>query len=241
MDKQELLEKSSHLKSEKQKFINDTFLWARLARDAVDKLPDSDFFFLVPSTKTRGELKTLTRTNIKASKDRILRKDIYNSAFIYMVASVEDYLSKIMTWILRCDSQRIKCTIPGVSFTQQVPVTDLVDMNKDDILRDIINQRVQGLFYASPAKQLEYFDKALDLRIDDEIWGKWIEIKARRDLWIHNAGIVNKTYINKTGDHKLCELEEEAIIEDDYFRKSISYLKSMIGQIDTGIRAQYKE
>lgn len=240
MDKQELLEKASHLRIEKQSFINDTFLWAQLARDAVDKLPDSSFRIQVPSTKTRGEVKTLTRNNAAASKERIIKKDIYNSAFVYLVAAVEDYLSKIMTLVLLYDSKRIKCTIPGVSFTQQVSVVDLVDMDKDEILIDIINQRVQSLFYASPAKQLEYFDKALNLQLNDEIWGKWVEIKARRDLWIHNAGVVNQTYITKAGDYKLCELGEEAIIGNDYFCCSISYLKSMIGYIDVGIRNQYK-
>lgn len=49
-------------------------------------------------------------------------------------------------------------------------------------------------------KQIEYFDKALGIKVDDDIWGKWVEIKARRDLWVHNAGIVNQVYIDKVRD-----------------------------------------
>lgn len=69
-------------------------------------------------------------------------------------------------------------------------VTELIDKERDTIIAEIAEQRLEGLFYASPQKQVKYFDKALGLKVDDDIWGKWIEIKARRDLWIHNAGKV---------------------------------------------------
>ena len=153
---------------------------------------------------------------------------------------MEDYLTKIMTWILLCDNKRIKCTVAGVNFSKEVTVVDLIDNDKDAIIENIINQRVESLFYAGPQKQLEYFDRALGIKVDDDIWGKWIEIKARRDLWIHNAGIVNQIYIEKTREYKLCELGSEAIIDEQYFSKCVATLKTMIGHIDRDIRNTYK-
>lgn len=109
------------------------------------------------------------------------------------------------------------------------------------LAREAVEQRLEGLFYASPQKQLEYFDKALGLKVDDDIWGKWIEIKARRDLWIHNAGIANQIYLEKAREYTLCAIGEEATIDEVYFFNCVALLKSMIGRIDRDIRNTYKE
>ena len=87
---------------------------------------------------------------------------------------------------------------------------------------------------------MEYFDKALGIKVDNDIWGKWIEIKARRDLWIHNAGVVNQIYIDKVREYKLCDFGAEAIIDEQYFGDCVATLKTMIGRIDGNIRKIYK-
>lgn len=240
MEIQELRDKVSTLKIEKQSFLNDTFFWVQLAREAVGQLPDTKFEFEVPKAGSTGKMRTVARKDGQKIKRRIMHKDIYNSAFVSAVAAVEDYLTKIMTWILLCDNKRIKCTVAGVNFSKEVTVVDLIDKDRETIIENIINQRVEGLFYAGPQKQLEYFDKALGIKVDDDIWGKWIEIKARRDLWIHNAGIVNQIYIEKTREYKLCEFGSEAIIDEQYFSQCVATLKTMIGRIDRDIRNTYK-
>ena len=127
------------------------------------------------------------------------------------------------------------------SLFEGITIIDLIDQDRDTIIGNIIRQRVEKLFYASPQRQLEYFDKALDLQVDDGIWGKWIESKARRDLWVHNAGIVNQIYLDKVGEYKLCDFGEEALIDDRYFSNCVAILKTMIGRINKDIRENYKE
>lgn len=202
MEIQELRDKASELKVKKQSFLNDTFFWVQLAREAVEQLPDTKFEFEVPKAGKAGEMRTVARNNGQEIKRRIVSKDIYNSAFVSVVAAVEDYLSKIMTWILLCDNKRIKCTVAGVNFSKEVTVVDLIDKDRDTLIRNIINQRVEGLFYASPQKQWEYFDK--------------------------------------TREYKLCDLEEEAIIDERYFSDCVAILKTMIGRVDRDIRNTYK-
>lgn len=243
MEIQELRNKTSKLKIEKQSFLNDTFFWVKLAREAVEQLPDTKFEFEVPKggkVGKTGKMRTVARNDGKKIKKRIVSKDIYNSAFVSAVAAVEDYLSKIMTWILLYDNKRIKCTIAGVNFSKEVTVVDLIDKDRDILIKNIIDQRVERLFYTSPQKQMEYFDKALGIKVDDDIWGKWIEIKARRDLWIHNAGVVNQIYIDKVREYKLCDFGAEAIIDEQYFGDCVATLKTMIGRIDRDIRNIYK-
>ncbi len=173
---EEFRDKTSALKIEKQSFINDTYFWVQLARDSVLQLPDTRFEFEVPKTGKKGRMRKVARNDGGKIKQRIIDKDIYNSAFVSMVAAVEDYLSKVMTWILLCDNKRIKCTISGVNFVKDVSVIDLIDKDRDEVINGIIQQRVEGLFYASPQKQQEYFDKALGIQVEEDIWGRWFEI-----------------------------------------------------------------
>ena len=236
----ELRDKTSKLKISKQKFINETFLWVNLARESVKGLSDEKLEFYVPKAKSPNELKPITRNKPSEVKERILSKDIYNSAFVSLVASVEDYLYKISEWILLYDNNRIKCTIKDVNSENSISVIDLIDNEKEDLISKIITQKLAGLFYASPKKQIEYYEKALDIVIDSTIWQQWIEIKARRDLLVHNNGLINDIYLTKTENTDLSLKGTEIIISDDYFTETIGFLKRMTGQIDKRIRNCYK-
>ena len=61
MEIQELRDKASELKREKQSFLNDTFFWVKLAREAVEALPDTKFEFEVPKDGATGKMRTVAR------------------------------------------------------------------------------------------------------------------------------------------------------------------------------------
>lgn len=237
----ELRDKTSKLKIEKQSFINDTYMWVQIARDSIRKLPNSNFQFATPKAQKPQELRLVTRRDPERLKNRIVDKDIFNSAFVIMVASVEDYFSKIIEYVLKTDNRRLKCTIPDVKMINTISVIDLIDNSKDDLIDYIIAQRLNDLFYASPRKQLEYINKALGIDIEKDVWETWIEIKARRDIIIHNNGIVNEVYLGKTKNFTTYSLGQYALVDDIYFKNTVAQLKHMIGGIDREIRKIYTE
>lgn len=73
---QELRDKASALKIEKQSFLNDTFFWVQLAREAVGKLPDTKFEFEVPKAGNARKMRTVKRKDGQKIKRRIIHKDI---------------------------------------------------------------------------------------------------------------------------------------------------------------------
>ena len=231
----------SALKTEKQSFINDTYLWVELARNAIADLPDTKFTFQTPKARKPQQFRTVSRSHPENVKNRIINKDIFNSAFVSIVASVEDYLSKIMTLVLKTEPKRLKCTIKDVKMVDTVSIIDLVDKDREAIIDQVINQRLASLFYASPQKQLEYLDKAIGVEVEASIWKKWIEIKARRDLWIHNAGIVNQIYLDKVRDSAQYPLGKEATITPQYFQETVAFTKRMIGCIEHEVRVKFSE
>lgn len=68
MEIHELRDKSSALKTEKQSFLNDTFFWVRLAKEAVEQLPDTKFVFEVPKAGKVGKMRTVARNDGKKLK-----------------------------------------------------------------------------------------------------------------------------------------------------------------------------
>ena len=71
MEIQELRNKTSKLKREKQSFLNDTFFWVKLAREAVEQLPDTKFEFEVPKggkVGKTGKMRTVARNDGKKLK-----------------------------------------------------------------------------------------------------------------------------------------------------------------------------
>ena len=76
---------------------------------------------------------------------------------------------------------------------------------------------------------------------EESIWKKWIEIKARRDLWIHNANIVNQIYLNKVRDSAQYPLGKEATITLQYFQETVALTKRMIGCIEHEVRVKFSE
>lgn len=56
-----------------------------------------------------------------------------------------------------------------------------------------------------------------------------MECKATRDIIVHNAGIINKIYIEKTGSNARGIIGEEIVIDKLYFENLLVLSKSLIG------------
>ena len=58
-----------------------------------------------------------------------------------------------------------------------------------------------------------------------------IEIRARRDIWVHNKGIVNKQYIRMVSDEQSVKEGEVGEIDDEYLQDCMVKLTRLAGYI----------
>jgi len=58
-----------------------------------------------------------------------------------------------------------------------------------------------------------------------------IEIRARRDIWVHNKGIVNRQYIRMVDDEQSVKEGEVAQIDDEYLEDCMVKLIKLAGYI----------
>ena len=53
--------------------------------------------------------------------------------------------------------------------------------------------------FAKPKDYIDAFRKILSINLNDDLVSDYIEIKASRDIIVHNLGEINKLYIDKAG------------------------------------------
>ena len=120
---------------------------------------------------------------------------MYYSTFTYLVAGMEDFFTQLIKPILKKDNRRLLVTVKDINFKSKYDIENIVlANNKETIIDLIIEDRIISIMYANPRCQAEYFRKALSIDISDEKWNIWYEIKATRDLIVHNLGTINETY-----------------------------------------------
>jgi len=240
MNEHELRILLSKIKMANQAFLNDTFLWVNISRKAILEIPGDKLVFEVPKAKAAYSNRTVSRKNGKEVIDRIINQDIYYSAYVSAISKIEDYLNKIIRALLKHDNRRLKVVISNVNMNTNISIIDFVDNTYENMIEKIIDERVNNLFYASPNKQLEFLSNALGIELSENFWNKWVEYKARRDVIVHNSGIINRIYVEKCADLVVGAIGDKVIIDDTSFRNTISDLKSLIGEVDKLIRVEYK-
>ena len=96
---------------------------------------------------------------------------------------------------------------------------------------------IRNYLIEDKVRQLDYDRKEL-LRCFKEHWGiDWeesgislddvVEIRARRDIWVHNKGIVNKQYLDMLGEGTSLKERQAAQIDIQYFGDCLKKLTAL--------------
>lgn len=228
----------SKFRLQKQKLINDTYLWVTLAIKSLEVIAESDELvkntskFQVPST-IKGKTVNRKPNDIKAIIKNASQKEIYFTLFTYVVAQFEGFLADTITLVLTYDQRKLRVNVQGSDNNKKVDISELLECKTyDSVIELIIERQLGSLFYAGPKKQVEYLEKVLTIKTDGNVWNKWFEYKATRDIIVHNSGIINKIYFEKAGDEARGKIGEQVSVDKKYFEDALATIKSLVGQIE---------
>lgn len=80
---------------------------------------------------------------------------------------------------------------------------------------------LNDLSYKSPAEFSEALDSLLSINLlECSAFHKYIELKATRDIHVHNRGLVNETYLKKTSSHARARMNQFLPVDIPYFLES---------------------
>jgi hypothetical protein len=164
---------------------------------------------------------------------------LYENLLVATVSQFEAFLTDVLSMILRAYPGKLS-VVPsdeqvGVSREQahkSVPLdTILKSGSYEGLLDSIIEARCQALLFARPRKYIEYISSIASFDADDEAFQKFMEIKASRDVVIHNRGIANPIYVSKSEGRARAESGEKLEINAAYFDDVVTVIKRMSGII----------
>ncbi|MGO6736471.1 hypothetical protein ACCS71_14055 [Rhizobium ruizarguesonis] len=226
------------------RYINDAWIFTNLLRPGLKERADA-----LRSSKSKAKKPYLVPnrkgpvTSKRRDEDIGLifsaqhERGIFETNIVSMVSRAEAYIQDSIAIVASAYPQKLsvladKSGIPLDLFLEHE--------SREDIIRRFVSLKCEGLMFGKPSEYLDKAAKVLSIELDAEIVRDFIEIKASRDIIIHNGGLINKLYVEKAGTKRRGDAGEELVIDDAYFRHVIITLKSLSGSIQSKTEEVFK-
>ncbi len=147
---------------------------------------------------------------------------LYRGSLLLLVTYFENLIAGVLRESFVKYPQRISLDEKSVSYKM------LTEMNSiEEIKNTLIDQEVTNKMYDSLLDWKNYFQKNLKLKLkawDDEF--KLIqEIMARRNLYVHNNGVINSIYINLVKEVNKDSIGNILSIDREYIDNAINIIE----------------
>lgn len=109
----------------------------------------------------------------------------------------------------------------------------------DELVAAAVRRELNNVLYLRPAEWFDYLNGKVKVGVpsDAEI-ARFAEAKASRDALLHNAGVVGKQYLDKSGALARYELGEYIDLPDDYHLDTLQLLIKIVGDLTDSVAAK---
>ncbi len=199
--------------------------------------PDEDIDLSVPGKHGRPAIARRNATELSALLKRFANEEIFANLLVTAVSRFEFYLADVLGEFLRRAPEKLLRGPKGGDSGRPVPLQMIIDAKDlDELYEELIEQRIQSIFYAEPKEYCAYFNGISELDISEKSFEQFFEIKATRDLIVHNSLLVNDLYKKKAGAMSRGDLGERLKVKKIYFEASLSGMKKLSGTIEKRTR-----
>lgn len=152
---------------------------------------------------------------------------MYSGTLMLLVTYFENTIAKILKTDLLKHPQRMSLDTKTVSYK-------MLEMSEsiDDVRNLLIENEVMSMMYKSLSDWIEYFKKSIKLKLTyvTEVFPKLIEVIARRNVIVHNDGIVNNVYLNLVSEEYRLGINNGDVLKVDrqYIMNAIDLIESVI-------------
>ncbi|QYD70106.1 hypothetical protein KZJ38_07285 [Paraburkholderia edwinii] len=110
------------------------------------------------------------------------------------------------------------------------PAINANEGSREEVISRFVALKCEALMFAKPSEYIDKLAKVLAKPLDVGLVSAFIEIKASRDIIIHNNGRINKLFVEKAGDKARGKIGDELKVEarnrsrHSYRRRSLAPL-----------------
>ena len=203
-------------------------------RERAKSKDESDRRYVVPSRKKKGVARR-TDAEVKRIYDAFLDRELFATSLIAAVSRTEAFVFDVLRMVLVEYPQKLAISVQGNRGDLSVQLSDVLSAKAlVDLTNSMIDRRLNAASYATPRDYLTYFEAVTGIGVAGADFDSFVEIKATRDLLVHNSGIVNATYLEKVGAGKRAKAGKLIPVDRAYYDLCIAVLKKVAGLINSG-------
>jgi len=209
--------------------LNNIYVINTLARNALTSAKEQvgqqrgKLNFEVPSVSGERVVTARNRNKILRLLTQAIDRDLTTQALVASVALTENYLADMLRLVFRGYPKKLA----GEDKTVDLALVLAAD-NLDDVLSAVIERQIHSVFYERPEKYFKFIEDVLSVSIEGEIKETYSEVKATRDVLVHNDGVTNPIYVRKAGARARVQEGEDIQVDEAYFDASIRSMKKLV-------------
>ena len=159
------------------------------------KVTDSEIRFQIPLEKAAEFKRRLHE--LSASSGSLPLS--FRGLFLVLISKWDAYFASLLRWVYSVQPEIINSSGRTISYT------DLKEINSINSARDkIIEDEISSVLRESHSDQFAYLERKLKIQLkeDQDIWSRFVEITQRRHLIAHTDGKVSFQYLQVCKDNK---------------------------------------
>lgn len=157
-------------------------------------------------------------------------------SYIYLYTLFDEYLLKSIEFISRIDMRTMIKYIPNIS------IKDVIEsQNRNELIGKVVEQLIYKMGWNSMQDKIEFF-KNCGIRLDKAFVDDLILINEKRNIIVHNQGIVNYDFIRKLAKtrhkdiYKVNDIIETTV---DMLKTDASVMKKHVEEFHNAICNKY--
>lgn len=169
------------------------------------KVPDSENEKGVELMLNITEFSLFAKLERNAHISSLASKILSESLFVSLISQYDAFFSKLLKAIFEIKPEILNQSEKSLTLSQLKTIGSI-----EDAQDYIIEKEVESVLRESHSKQFEYLERKLEIPLREKlsIWPVFVEITERRNLFVHNNGIISNQYIKVCTDAK-CENVEK--------------------------------
>jgi hypothetical protein len=155
-----------------------------------------------------------------------------NMSLVYVIVEFEAFLQSVLETTFNQKPQILRTCDKNLHFGDLLNCEDLGAAKKE-----IIDKEIYEIINSGIVSTGKYFDKVLVLKIQEYVnWTEFIERFYRRNILVHNRGMVNKEYRKATGYSGKMEYMK---VTGRYLDETIDLFEDMSNKLTAEMRLKF--
>jgi hypothetical protein len=222
-------------------YISDLGIFIHLVRPVLKERADAiregalpkSRRYVFPSGISRLTVTRRTNEEIARILSAYWRGGIFETHIVSMVSRFEAALQESISVRVKENLEKLEIIADAKT---GVPLDIIISSaNRDVMIEKIVALRCEELMFKRPSFYIEKAKQILEIRIRKDLEMAYLEIKASRDVVIHNRGRISGLYLEKAGSAARGKLGDEILIDQDYFLAAVNAFSDLAIEIMKGI------